>query len=217
MTETEYALALALEQGSPEWLAFKCGRVGASRIADITAKLKNGTSGASRAAYQGELIAERLTGIPANGYTNAAMQWGTECEPLARARYQFETLSVVARVGVVIHPKLDMALASPDGLVGADGLVEIKCPHVTNNHIEALLGASVPGKYQQQMQWQMACTGRAWCDYVSFDPRMPEHMQIHVQRLERDDAVIATLEAEVEEFLEEIEERLATLRSRYAA
>jgi len=215
MTDADYALGL--EQGSAEWLAFKVGKVGASRIADITARLRSGAPGASRATYLGELISERLTGVTANGYSNAAMDWGKACEAQARARYAFENLCTVERVGIVVHPapELLMSLASPDGLVGRDGLVEIKCPHVTNNHIEVLLGADIPGRYLQQMQWQLACTGRAWCDYVSFDPRMPPPMQIKIIRVERDEQTIGGLEDQVEAFLAEIADKVDELRQLY--
>jgi putative phage-type endonuclease len=211
----EITYALNLVQGSEAWLAYKLGRVGASRIADITARLRNGSYGASRATYQGELIAERLTGVAQSTYVNSAMQWGTDNEPQARKAYRLKQFCLVEPVGIVLHQKIPNALASPDGLVDADGLVEIKCPHVSNNHIELLLGASIPGKYMQQMQWQLACTGRAWCDFVSYDPRMPDRMQIFIKRIERDSELIKSLEEEVEEFLNEIDARVASLRTKY--
>ena len=206
--------ALSLLQGSPEWLAFKCGRIGSSQIADLTAKTKSGW-GASRANLMGLLIAERLTGKPLEGYTNAAMQWGTETEPRARAAYAFEKLYHVDRVGFVCHPSIDMAGCSPDGLIGSDLLVEIKCP-LTSTHIETLLGGSIPSRYISQMQWQMACTERLFCDFVSFDPRMPDHMQLFCKRLTRDDTHIATLEKEVRAFLTELDDKIAQLKSRFA-
>src|SRR5262245_21156358 len=213
MTEAEYALAL--EQGSPEWLAFKVGRVGASKVSDITAKLRNGASGASRANYLGDIITERLTGVPADTYCNEAMQWGTATEPAARAAYQFERLIKVERVGCVVHPHIPMTLASPDGLIGSDGLCEIKCPHRAINHINLLRGGPIADAYLQQIMWQLGCTGRAWCDFISYHPKLPEPMQLWVKRIPRDDERIAQLESEVCAFLDDVEEALADLGSQY--
>lgn len=204
-----------IEQGSPEWHAMRCGKVTASRIADMLAKTKTGW-GASRANYKAQLVAERLTGVVAEGFTNAAMEWGKEKEAEARAAYGFYTNETVELIDFVTHPVMLMSGASPDALVGMDGLVEIKCPN-TATHIETLLGGSVPGKYQFQMQWQMACTGRWWCDFVSYDPRMPEDMRLFVRRLERDEEAIAMIEKETRVFLAEIDATVAQLTSMYRA
>lgn len=199
-----------LVQGTEAWRRARLGRVTASRMADMMAKTKTGW-GASRANYMAQLICERLTGVPAESYTNAAMQWGIETEPAARAEYEFFRDVEVIEVGFVRHPKIEMAGASPDGLVGDDGLIEIKAP-LSATHIETLLSGGVPGKYVMQVQFQLACTGRAWCDFVSFDPRMPEDLRLFVRRVERDDAMIADLEKEVEVFLAELAEKEAKLR-----
>lgn len=201
-------------QGSPEWFALRCGKVTASRVADVVARTKTGY-GASRSTYMGQLIAERLTGEVAPSFTNAAMQWGSDTEPQARAAYEFYRDADVVEVGFVPHPTIGESGASPDGLVGDDGLIEIKCPE-TKTHIETLLGQEVPGKYIIQIQWQLACTGRQWCDFVSFDPRLPESMRLFVKRVERDDAQIADLEREVIAFLTELREKVARLREKYA-
>jgi len=182
-------------------------------VADVVAKTKTGYS-ASRANYMAELIAERLSGEVAASFTNAAMQWGTEKEPEARMAYEFRTDAEVSQVGFVPHPSIEMTGASPDGLVGDVGLVEIKCPN-TATHIDTLLGQSVPGKYIIQMQWQMACTGRAWCDFASYDPRLPEAMRLFVQRVPRDPAMIADLEREVVTFLGELDRKVSELRRIY--
>lgn len=201
------------EQGSADWFAVRCGKVTASRVADVTAKTKSGPS-ASRANYAAQLIAERLTANVAESFSNAAMAWGNEQEPEARLAYEFRTDAEVEQVAFVEHPAISMSGASPDGLLGVDGLIEIKCPN-TATHIETLRGQSIPGKYQTQMLWQMACTGRQWCDFVSFDPRMPEEMRLFIQRLDRDDARIAELEAEVTAFLSEIDATVAELTRLY--
>jgi putative phage-type endonuclease len=204
-----------LIQGSPEWLAIRCGKVTASRIADVCARTKSGY-GASRGNYMAELLVERLTGHPAPAFINDAMRWGTEQEPNARAAYEFHCETDVMQVGFVHHPSLPMCGASPDGYVQDAGLVEIKCPN-TATHLETLLGEPIADKYVKQMQWQMACTERAWCDWVSFDPRMPPAMQLFVRRVERDDKVIETIEAEVRAFLSELEKKEAALRNQYEA
>ncbi len=200
-------------QGTPEWFAARLGRVTASRVADVVARTKSGPA-ASRANYMAQLVAERLTGTATDGFNSVAMQWGTAMEPDARAAYEFRYDKEVVEVGFIQHPTIAMSGASPDGLIGDNGLVEIKAPN-TATHIETLRGGSVPGKYVIQMQWQMACSGRAWCDFVSFDPRMPESMSLFVQRVKRDDAQIDTLEAEVKAFLTEVDQCVADLTSRY--
>lgn len=196
-------------QGSPEWYAARIGKATASRISDIVARTKTGW-GASRKNYAAELIAERLTGNPTEGYTNAAMQWGKDTEPQARAAYEFFRDATVVEVGFIDHPTIKMSGASPDGLIDDDGLVELKCPS-TATHIETLLTKDIPGKYVIQMQWQMACSGRRWNDYVSFDPRMPANLQLFVQRVPRDDAQIVALEKDVRDFLAEIDKTIVAL------
>lgn len=202
-----------MDQRTEEWFQARLGRVTASRIADVMAKLRSGEPAAGRTNYAAQLIAERLTGQPTEGFTNAAMQWGTDTEPQARAMYSLIEGQEVEEVGFIPHPTL-FAGASPDGLVGAEGLVEIKCPN-TATHIARLRGAPIDGKYLKQMHFQMACTGRKWCDFVSFDPRMPDHMQIDVERVMRDQAAIDEIETEIAAFLAEVDAAVADLTSRY--
>ncbi len=198
-------------QGTDEWYAARLGKATASRIADVIAKTKSGW-GASRKNYLAELVAERLTGAPAEQYVNAAMQRGTELEPQARSAYAFYRDADVTQVGFVDHPTIPMSGASPDGLVGADGLVEIKCPN-TATHIETLLSATIPDKYLVQMLWQMECTGRAWCDFASYDPRLPEQMRLFVKRLARDDKRLSDIAAMVKDFLAEVDQTVAALNT----
>lgn len=204
---------MMIEQGTAEWLAQRCGRVTASRIADLMARTKTGW-GASRANYAAQLIAERLTGTVQDSFTNAAMQWGTQTEPEARRAYEFFVDRDVQLVGFEPHPSIEMAGASPDRLVGDDGLLELKCPQ-TATHIDTLLNGCIPDKYVKQMMFQMACTDRQWCDFASYDPRLPERMRLFVKRVERDDALIAEIEAEVCTFLAEIDDTVGKLLAAY--
>jgi len=198
-----------MEQKSEEWFKARLGKVTASRVADVIAKTKTGYS-ASRENYMAQLVVERLTNTQAESFTNAAMQWGTDQEPFARAAYEVQQNVLVDETGLVDHPTIEMAGASPDGLVGEDGLVEIKCPN-TATHIDTLLTQTVPAKYITQMQFQMACTGRQWCDFVSFDPRMPPKAQIFVKRVPRDDAFIKEIESEIKKFLAEVSAKVDQL------
>lgn len=199
--------------GTDEFWQARIGKVTASRIADVTARIKNGW-GASRANYMAELIAERLTGTQAESYTNAAMQWGIDHEAEARAAYEFYADATVGLGGFIEHPKILASGASPDGFVESAGLIEIKCPN-TATHIDTLLALAIPEKYIKQMQWQMACSGAAWCDFVSYDPRMPENMRLFVHRVERNAALILSLEQDVIEFIAEMGERIAALQKHY--
>ena len=200
---------ISLIQGSPEWFAARLGRVTSSRVADVVARTKTGYS-ASRANYLAQLLSERLTGTVSESFTNAAMQWGIDHEAEARAAYEFRFDQSILLLGFADHPTIQMSGSSPDGLIGEDGLIEIKCPN-TATHIETLLSGAVPQKYETQMLWQMACTGRAWCDYVSFDPRLPEAMALFAKRVPRNDERVAELEAEVRSFLNELETTIAEL------
>lgn len=199
-----------IEQGTEQWHAMRLGKATASRIADIIAKGRSGAEAKSRLNYRAELVVERLTQTPTEGFTSGPMQWGTDNEPLARVAYEFRHNVEVVQAAFIDHPSIEMTGASPDGLVGDDGLVEIKCPN-TATHIATLRGGKIDARYQTQMQWQMACTGRAWCDFVSYDPRMPEALQMHVQRVQRDQDRIDELEAAVSAFLSEVDEEMKAL------
>jgi putative phage-type endonuclease len=202
-----------IEQRTTEWFAQRCGHLTASRIADMMARTQKGW-GASRANYAAQLIAERLTGVAESGFTSAAMQHGIDTEAAARAAYGFMQDVEVVEAPFVLHPRLAWSGASPDGFVGDDGLVEIKCPN-TATHITTLRGGEIPDKYIKQMQWQMACTERDWCDFVSFDPRMPVEMQLHIQRVDRDNDLIAEIESAAIGFLDEIAATVAELETIY--
>jgi len=203
-----------MKQQTNEWFAARVAKVTASRVADVVAKTKSGPA-ASRANYMAELMIERLTGQRQETFTNAAMERGTELEPLARAAYEAQTGAIVEEVGFIQHPTIEMAGASPDGLVGSDGLIEIKVPN-SSTHIENILSGKPSQRYLCQMMFQMACTGRAWCDFVSYDPRFPEGMQLFVVRVLRDDVMVKSLETEVIQFLAELDEQINQLKKKVA-
>jgi len=195
-------------QGTPEWLAERAGRVTASMISNVLMKPET----AGYRDYQAQLVAEILTGKPqGSDYTNAAMQFGTETEPLARSAYEVHTGMTVTEVGLCQHPTISRSGASPDGLVGEFGLIEIKCPKVAT-HLSYLIADVVPAGYKNQMMWQMACTGRQWCDFVSFRPDLPEHLQMFLIRFNRDPARIIVLETAVIAFLDAVDTMINQLK-----
>lgn len=198
-----------IEQGTAAWHELRLGRVTASRISDVMAKGKNGEA-VARAKYMGELIAERLTREPTQHVNTPAMQWGTDTEPMARAAYEFLRDVDVEQVGFVVHPDIIDSGASPDGFVGEDGLIEIKCPN-THTHIDTLITGKIDPKYVKQMQWQMECTGREWCDFISFDPRLPAKHQLHVRRVERDRDAGSEMRREVMRFLSDMQAKIDSL------
>lgn len=203
-----------LEQRTPDWFNERLGKVTASCVAKVMAKLKSGAPSADRASYHAQLVTERLTGKRTESFMNAAMQRGVDLEPQARAMYSFATGHDVTELAFAPHPTIEMAGASPDGLCGDDGLVEIKCCGAPR-HIEMLSGSEPEDRYVKQIQFQLACTGRAWCDLAYFNPDFPEEMQLVVRRLVRDDAAIAEMEAEIVAFLAEVEATVAELTARY--
>ena len=203
------------EQRTPEWFAERLGKITASRIADVVGKTKSGSYGAARKNYMAELLCQRLTGQQEEKFTSAAMQHGTDTELAARAMYMLETGADVTKTGFIPHPSIAMSGASPDGLVGEDGLIEIKCPN-TATHLEFLQSRKPKHEYLLQMQWQMACTGRQWCDFVSYDDRLPEKLAYRCIRIPRDDKLIAELEEEAVKFLTELDETVRQLKEQAA-
>jgi putative phage-type endonuclease len=200
-----------MEQGSAEWFAARCGKVTASRVADLAAKTKTGYS-ASRAAYMSELLVERITGAPVDKYVTPAMAWGTAQEKVAREVYEGLHGNLVETIGFVPHPAILNSGASPDGLIGEEGLIEIKCP-TTITHLETVMSGEIPDKYIPQIMWQMACTGRKWCDFISFDPRVPPKLAMFIKHIERNDQRIAELETEVIKFLKELDDKITALNA----
>ncbi len=199
-------------QGSEEWHRQRLGKLTASRMGDVMARTKTGY-GAARGNYLAQLVAERLCGQPSSPYESPSMAWGKEYEDEAKRAYMFRTDRLVTTAGFVDHPEIAMSGASPDGYVGEDGLIEIKAPNTTT-HLEIVLAGNVPDKYLPQIFWQLACTGRRWCDFVSYDPRLPEHLRFIALRIARDDERIRSLEEEARTFLAEVEQRVQAITAR---
>lgn len=199
-------------QGTEAWLADRAGHATASRFKDVLAKIKTGEA-ATRRGYRVQLVTERLTGLPVEGYRNAAMEHGTVTEPFARMAYEEKTGEIVQEAPFMKHATMAWCGASPDGLVGNTGMVEIKCPYASTVHVETLMG-KMPTEHMAQIQGNLWINGREWCDFISYDPRMPEHLRLYVQRIERDDAYITNLAEQVAAFLAEVESTLKVLAAR---
>lgn len=201
---------LQLEQGSAEWKDARCGKLTASRFGDVITTTKKGES-AARRHYREEIVCEILTGQPApEPYVSREMQWGKDQEPFARAAYELKYGIFVETCGFVVHPENSRFGCSPDGFVGEDGLIQIKCPNTTT-HLAWMLEGQVPLEHAPQMLAELACTGRNWCDFVSYDPRLPEHLQLFIRRMHRNQEHIAQAEEIVSVFLAEVDEVLAQL------
>lgn len=204
-----------IDQRTEEWFAARLGRVTASRVKDVMAKGRGKEPSATRRNYMMELLCERLTGKRSEGFTSAAMQRGIDLEPVARSAYEIDRGVMTIETGLVLHQQIDGFGASPDGLVSDIGLLEIKCP-LTATHVATLQSSRHDSQYEWQMLAQMSCTGRAWCDFVSFDDRLPEPLQYACFRFERDDSRINDMEAEIRAFLEELAELERDMRARMA-
>lgn len=205
-----------MEQRSDEWFAARLGKVTASKVKDVMAKGRGGAPSAARQNYMMQLLCERLTGKREEGFTSAAMQRGTDLEPIARSAYEVDKGVMTAETGLIDHPHIAGFAASPDGIVGSDGLLEIKCPN-TAQHIAVIQSGAHDSSYEWQMLAQMACSGRDWVDFVSFDDRLPEELQYACFRYKRDDKRIREMEAEVKHFLEELAALEREMRERMAA
>lgn len=193
------------DQGTDQWKQARVGIATASRFGDVIAQTRSGYA-ASRKNYMAELVVERLTGLPADSFTSTAMAWGTETEPVARLEYSLATGNAVEETGLWIDDVLPIG-ASPDGFVNKDGTLEIKCPN-TATHLETLMSKKVPRQYVAQIQGQLLLTDRKWCDFVSYDPRLPENAQMIIIRVERDQEYIDNLLKELTKFLDEVDEQV---------
>jgi putative phage-type endonuclease len=201
-TEDRLNAYKGVEQGTDEWKHIRLGKVTASGVADVLAKTKSGVS-ASRGNYLIKLALQRVTGEIEDGFTSDAMAWGIDNEAQARVAYEVKSGNFVDQVAFVDHPIIPWFGASPDGLVNNDGLVEIKCPN-SATHWSYIKAGEPPMKYYIQMQAQMACTDRKWCDFVSFDPRMPDRSKLFIKRVMRDKDFIIEMQSEIYKFLEEV-------------
>ena len=199
-----------IEQGTEAWLEIRRGKVTASKMKDVMAKGRGKEPSKTRQKYMTQLLVERLTGQSEDFYVNAAMEWGTEHEPQARLVYEFLHDVEVKQIAFADHPTVEMFGASPDGLIGDDGGLEIKCP-LSSTHIEWMLADEVPVEHVKQMMTCMAVTGRKWWDFMSYDPRMPQHLQTFVKRLDRDEQMVVKIEDATQKFNAELSERIEQL------
>jgi predicted phage-related endonuclease len=196
-----------IEQRTKEWHLLRLGKATGSRFNDIMV----GPKYAGWKNYKAQLVVERLTGTPTETYTSTEMQWGTDTEPLARLFYSLKTGNQVEETGFIAHEEMAAGI-SPDGLIGADGGVEYKCPN-TATHIETLRGNKVPTKYLPQVIGGMWITGRKWWDFVSFDPRLTDNARMIIIRVERDEEYINRLEQTIRTFLKEVEQELEFIQN----
>lgn len=201
-----------IEQGTDEWHAMRLGKVTASQMVKIMMK----PDAAGYQNYRAQLVCERLTGRATETFKSAAMQHGNDTEPQARAMYIMTTGRMVEQIAFVDHPTIEMSGCSPDGLIDEDGLIEIKCPQPAE-HIRTITVGAIKRQYALQMQWQMACTGREWCDFVSFCPDLPDDLALHIERVQIDPGQVRELEASAQAFLDGVSDLLSTLQQRRAS
>ena len=196
-----------IEQGSPEWMSLRIGKIGGSRVADVLTEGRGGAESLTKRKYKNELIRERLTGRKLDTYKTPAMQRGIDLEPMARAWYEVKYNTFVDQVAIVLHPSIEGGQCSPDGIVEAtNSLIEIKIPNPENHLDNILTGGKQLEQYYDQVQWQLACMPeKEFCDLVSYDPEMPDHLQGFVKRIYRDDEYINNMQNAVIAFLSEIE------------
>jgi putative phage-type endonuclease len=199
-------------QGSDAWFKCRVGKVTASKINEVMAKLKSKGEAAGRKNYRVQLAVERLTGQKAESFTSGPMLWGIDQEPMARNAYMFESGTNVEEIGFIDHPFIPMTGCSPDGTINVDGMIEIKCPN-SATHVDWMLAGVVPSEHINQMMWQMECAQRQWCDFVSYDPRLPPDLQLFVRRIERDDVLIGEIKSEVIRLLAEVDALVAQLEA----
>lgn len=204
-----------MQQQSNEWRFARCGSVGGSEVPDVMRKGKDGKSpSVSRANLMARKVIERLTGVPVETFKSAAMMNGTAREPTGRLAYEIRANVMVEQVGLIRHPSIEGAHASPDGLIGDLKGVEIKSPEPAA-HLETLETEKIDPDYIRQVQWNMACSQRTSWDFVSFNPDFPEPMDLFIKTIERDDAMILKMEEAVRAFLQELDARMAALKFHY--
>ncbi len=199
-----------------DWLAARAGKLTASRMADAMDFLKNGQSSQRRSDLMRDLLAERMTGESVRHFVNDAMQWGLEKECDAKAAYEALTGEFVAECGLYDHPEIDMFAATPDGLLGSDGLIETKCP-TTPKFVRWVLAGTVPEEHKPQMAAQLLCTGRKWVEFVAYDPRVKHHARrLFIRRFEPEPSYLIKVEQSALVFLAEVEALWAQLTERAA-
>lgn len=198
-------------QRTDTWHADRCGHVTASKFGDVIAIGKSGKPLKARDDYLMQIVTERLTGEQNEGPDSYSLRWGKEAEPFARAAFEAETGLIVVESAFVRHPKIEWVGCSPDGLIGKDSGYESKCPKDSRVHL-ATIRDGMPEEHKAQVQGCMWVTGRTTWEFISFDPRMPEHLRLYRETIKRDEKFIQHLEAEILKFLGEVEAQLQNFR-----
>lgn len=206
-----------IEPNTPEWKGARAGKITASRASDVIAFAKKGAEPLkARTDYIGDIVAEILTREPKRGPRASSLDWGHDVEGIALAAYCVETGTIIERSTFLIHPDFPYIGATPDALVGTVGQVQVKCPENPCNHVHALR-KGMPQEHMPQVQFELWVTGRAWCDFVSYDPRMPGHRRLYRQRIPRDEPYIAMLAEHTHSLWAEVREAVDYLMAGNAA
>lgn len=191
---------IGVPSGTAEWVKARIGIVTASRLGDVMAKRKDKQEAAPRRNYMRELVAERMTGFAIDHYVSPAMQWGLDYENEGKEYYEALSGNLIEPAGFILHRSIADFGATPDGFLSPDGVFEMKAP-TTSTHLDWIIDGKVPPEYKPQMLGEMMCTGRQWCDFSSYDPRMPENKRLFVRRYEPTAAEFAEIEDAVRAFL----------------
>lgn len=198
------------------WLASRAGKLTASKMADAMDFLKNGQPSKKRTDLIRNVLAERLTGDSVRNFVNDAMVWGQDNEPGCKTAYETHTGQLIVDCGLYDHPEIDCFAATPDGLLGADGLIECKCP-TSPTYTDWLIAGVVPEQHKPQMAAQLLCTGRKWVEFVAFDPRVKDPaLRLFIRRFEPDAEYLAKVESAAIDFLAEVDAAWEQLTTKVA-
>lgn len=199
----------SMEQGTPGWLALRLGKITASRFKDVMTNGRGGNPSKAAESYMIELAIEKITGNSLPFFENDAMRHGTETEPQARAMYELISGNEVSEVAFIEHN--EFVGVSPDGLIGNDGLIEIKCPNTKTQVERFLSGVGLPSDYKWQVHGQIWVAEREWCDFLSFDDRIDTTAQYLCTRVHRDESLIKELSERVSKFSDELQNMIVKL------
>lgn len=201
-----------IPEGTIDWLKARVGLLTGSRMADAMSVLKSGDFSAKRKTLLRQILQERLTGFAVDHYVTPAMQWGLDHEQEAKDEYEAASGNLIQKAGFALHPMIEFFGATPDGLIDHDGCLEAKCP-TTDTHLEYFLAGKIPAEYKPQMVCEMLCHRRQWCDFVSFDPRLPKRQRLFIRRYQPTPQEFAEVESAAIKFLADVEKMWEALHS----